>query len=183
MALKTPSEFRPYRRLFQGVFAFVAIGGVIFLLISIGLSVFGRRDAGPLPAQISGQPSVDEQVACQREVQGLFDELNQQLFERQKDVSKSDVDVLSKWEAWRERWHRRWTEVGYRCRFEGSKGKGLGDAYDRMAYVHEDLEEIEQRFDAQLNRFLNHEAPHVAEIRAALAENDRLLRKLSNRGQ
>jgi hypothetical protein len=176
LARKGTPEFRRYRQVLQGGFAFIAVGGVIYLMVSIAVSVFFRPERLARLPQISTEKGqLEEQLGCQREVQELFDGLNLALSERQKDVGTSNVDVLAKWDAWKETWHTRWAQVGYRCRFKELRGAGYGQPYDRMAELHESLEEIEQRYDSLLIRFLKNEARSVAEVRSALVENHKIL--------
>ncbi len=169
---KPPQEFRRYRQALRGLFALVAVGGVLYLVVSIAVNVFFRPETLAKQPQITGNPaSATEKVACHREVQALFDDLNSALSERQKDVGRTHEDVLTKWDTWKASWHQRWAQTGYRCRFQELRGGAMGEQFSRLAELHEELEVIEQRFDALLLRFLRNEAQEVASMRSALQQN------------
>lgn len=172
MVRKPPQEFRRYRQALRGLFALVAVGGVLYLVLSIAVNVFFRPENLAKQPQITGNAaSQSDKIACQREVQALFDDLNSALSERQKDVGRTQEDVLTKWDTWKAAWHQRWAQTGYRCRFQELRGGPMGEPFSRLAELHEELEEIEQRFDALLLRFLRNEAQEVASMRSALQQN------------
>jgi hypothetical protein len=174
-----PHEFRWYRKVLQAGFAFLAIGGVLYLLASIAGTIYARREVKGSRPRISGRAdSVAELMSCERDVDRLFRDLGDQVFGLQALTARQEIDLAQRWEDWRKGWLARWLEVEHRCRFRELRDRGYGTAYDRMAYVHEELEEIEQRLDSLLRSFIEHEAPRLDEIRREL---DRVRRELDRR--
>jgi hypothetical protein len=68
-------------------------------------------------------------------------------------------------------------EVGERCRFAELRGSGLGVAYDRMAYVHDDLGDLQRAYGVLLDRFIRKQASTVDRMRRDLELSKSLLDK------
>jgi hypothetical protein len=169
------AEYRPYTRALQGAFATIVTLSVSYLVISIGVAIFQRHDVLPRGAPIADRPSQTELLSCQDDVERLFGALNDQVFGLQALHGREEIDLAQRWEGWRTEWLRRWRQVGVRCRFGALRDRGLGPGYDHLAYLHEELETIEQQYGALLERFMRNEAPNVGELRRKIGETRKLL--------
>jgi hypothetical protein len=150
---------------------------VLYLLASIAASIYSRREVRG-KVRISEQAdSLEELTACQNDVDRLFSDLADQVFGLQALSGREEVALAQRWEEWRKGWMRRWAEVEHRCRFRELRDRGYGTAYDRMAYAHAELEEIEQRLDRLLKSFIDHEAPLMTDIRRKLTQTRMELEK------
>ena len=70
--------------------------------------------------------------------------------------------------AFSKSWLRHRREVGARCRFDELKGHGLGAAYDHLAVVYDELEEVQRAYAVLLYNYIDHHASRVDDIRHAL---------------
>jgi hypothetical protein len=166
------AEFRPYRRALNGIVAFVAVGGILYLLTSIAVSVFAKRQV-PLKGKPINAQNIDEVMTCQSDVEQLFKDLNDETFGLQGLVGKKDADLAIQWEDFSKRWHDRWSEVGQRCRFVELRDRGLGADFDRLAWAHEDLEDMKLKFAALLRNYIDEQVPHIESIRRSLETSRR----------
>jgi hypothetical protein len=165
-------EFRPYRRALQGIVAFVSIAGILYLLASIAVSVFSKQQVHLRGAPIRGDDPA-EVLGCQNDVERLFREINAQTFGLQAMAGQRDTDLAQQWEAFTRGWKREWAEVGQRCRFEELRDRGLGTDFDRLAYAHADLADLELKFAALLKRYVDDQVPHIEAIRRSLEASRR----------
>jgi hypothetical protein len=170
------TEFRPYRRALNAIVAFVAVGGILYLLASIAVSVFAKRQV-PLKGKPINAQNIDEVLVCQGNVEQLFKDLNDETFSLQGLVGKQDTEagarLAMEWDDFSKRWHDRWSEVGQRCRFVELRDRGLGADFDRLAWAHEDLEDMKLKFAALLRNYIDEQVPHIESIRRSLEASRR----------
>jgi hypothetical protein len=147
--------------------AAITIGGVLYLVASIAVAVFSRQQGHPLGKPINAE-DVDQLLQCQADVESLFHDLTDQTFGLYARVGRKQTDIAQAWETFSRNWHDRWLGVGARCRFTELRDRGLDSAFDRLAYAHEALEDTELKFAAHLRDYIDHQVPHVEEIRRSL---------------
>jgi hypothetical protein len=161
-------EFRRYRRGVQITTFGIAAVIVAWLIASVAHSLFAHPAVRP-SATFSGRADdVDALLDCQADVESLFDDLNRKLFDLQALGAKYDIQQAVQWEAFSKQWLRRRQEVGARCRFEELAGHGLGAAYDHLAVVYDELEEVQRAYAVLLYNYIDHHASRVDDIRHAL---------------
>ncbi|HJZ84451.1 MAG TPA: hypothetical protein VKN99_04730 [Polyangia bacterium] len=172
MATEPPVEFSPYRKALQAIVAFVTVGSILYLLASIAVSVFSRRQVHLRRAPITGQ-DLDDLLTCQSDVEKLFREINERTFDLQARAAVKEVDLAQHWEEFSKRWHEQFLEVGQRCRFVELRDRGLGTAFDRLAYAHADLEDVEHKFATLLRNYIDDQVPTIEDIRRSLEASRR----------
>ena len=154
----------------------MAVGGILYLLASIAVSVFAKRQV-PLKGKPINAQNIDEVLVCQDNVEQLFKDLNDETFSLQGLVGKQDTEagarLAMQWEDFSKRWHDRWSEVGQRCRFVELRDRGLGADFDRLAWAHEDLEDMKLKFAALLRNYIDEQVPHIESIRRSLEASRR----------
>lgn len=161
-------EFRRYRQGLQiATFGTTAII-IAWLIASVAHSLFAHP-AVRASATFSGRADdVDALLDCQADVESLFDDLNQKLFDLQALGAKYDISLGQQWEAFSKQWLHRRREVGARCRFDELSGHGLGAAYDHLAVVYDELEEAQRAYAVLLYNYIDHHASRVDDMRHAL---------------
>jgi hypothetical protein len=167
----TKPEFRAYRRGLQiATFGITAVI-VAWLIASVAHSLFAHP-AVRAGATFSGRADdVDALLDCQADVESLFDDLNRKLFDLQALGARYDIQEGVQWEAFAKQWSRRRQEVGARCRFDELSGHGLGAAYDHLAVVYGELEEVQRAYAVLLYNYIDHHASRVDDIRHALEQS------------
>jgi hypothetical protein len=170
MTPESAAEYGPYRRALQGILAVLTISGILYLLASIALAVFSKHKVNLTRSPIHpGNPT--EMLICQGDVERLFHDLNERTFTLPTLVSQREANVAQQWDMFSKRWRTEWQEVGERCRFLELRDRGLGTAFDRLAYSHADLEDVELKFAALLRNYIDQQMPHIEEIRRNLDES------------
>jgi len=161
-------EFRRYRQGLQiATFGTTAII-IAWLIASVAHSLFAHPAVRP-SATFSGRPDdIEALMDCQADVESLFDGLNRKLFDLQALGAKYDIEEGQQWEAFSKQWLRRRREVGAHCRFGELAGHGLGAAYDHLAVVYDELEEVQRAYAVLLYNYIDHHASRVEDIRHAL---------------
>lgn len=141
---------------------------IAWLIASVALSLFARP-AVRTGATYSGRPDdLEALIHCQADVETLFDDVNRKLFDLQALGAKYDIERAQQWEDFSKRWKQRWLQAGARCRFEELENSGLGAAYDRLAAVYGELEEVQRAYALLLYHYIDHHASRVDDIRNAL---------------
>jgi hypothetical protein len=168
---KKRPEFREYRRAVQATTFGIAAIIIAWLIASVAHSLFARPAVRPesMVATFSGRADdTDALLSCQADVETLFDDVNRKLFSLQALGSHYDIELAEQWEMFSKRWKQRRREVGARCRFEELRSHGLGAAYDRLAAVYDELEEVQRAYAVLLYNYIDHRASQVDDIRHAL---------------
>jgi hypothetical protein len=172
------AEFRRYRQAVWGLtFGTTAII-VAWLIASVAHALFARpavqtsSTAGVVPGD-----DVDVLLACQADVESLFDTLNRKLFDLQALGARYDIQRAEQWEAFSKRWRQRRQEVGARCRFDELRNRNpeLGATYDRLQVVYDELDEVQRAYAVLLYNYIDHHASRVDDIRHALETSRKAL--------
>lgn len=141
---------------------------VAWLFASVAHSLLAHPAVRP-SATFSGRPDdVEALLDCQADVESLFDDMNRKLFDLQALGAKYDIEEGQQWEGFSQQWLRRRREIGARCRFDELSGHGLGAAYDHLAVVYGELEEVQRAYAVLLYNYIDHHASRVDDIRHAL---------------
>lgn len=144
---------------------------VAWLIASVAHSLFARPAVrtGALGTRFSGsKDDVDALLSCQADVESLFDDVNQKLFDLQALGARYDIALAEQWEAFSKPWKQRWRQVGERCRFDELRDHGLGAAYDHLAVVYDELEGVQRAYAVLLYQYIDQHASQVNDIRHAL---------------
>lgn len=171
MASRKPKpEFRRYRQGLQiATFGTTAII-IAWLIASVAHALFVhpavRTDEGPI---FSGNTEdVETLLRCQADVESLFDDVNRKLFDLQALGARYDIERAQQWEAFSKQWKQRWRQAGARCRFGELRNTGLGAAYDRLAAVYGELDDVQRAYAQLLYHYIDHHASQVDDIRHTL---------------
>jgi hypothetical protein len=173
-------EFRRYRQGLQIVtFGSTAII-IAWLIASVAHSLFAHPAVrATANATFSGRADdYDALLTCQADVETLFDEINRKLFDLQALGARYDIAMAEQWEAFSKRWKQRRREVGARCRFDELRNRGLGAAYDHLAVVYGELEEVQRAYAVLLYSYIDHHASRVEDIRHTLESSRKTFEKL-----
>jgi len=124
-------------------------------------------------AAVSNQPSSEELLRCNRDVSELLEDLaaNAARLVTAPDDPGSPATVSTRWTQFSRQWQERWHDVDARCRFSELAGTRLGVGYDRMARVHDTLQETHLRYDSLIRRFDNEQADELSSMRRALTKS------------
>jgi hypothetical protein len=165
-SLASPGEYRRYRRLLSWlVLCFVSLGS-IYLLVSVGVTIYRRRHAEPLGAPAgAGANDVD---SCTEELTDVEQGLERHLDNFDHLVAHYDAAEAQRWAEDRDFWLGQWRAAGARCRYADPRHGPLAKEWEQLAIIYTDLRETEQRYTKELIRFGKNEAPRLDLLRERL---------------
>jgi hypothetical protein len=140
-----------------------AFGILVAASIVIELFATGRREA----RREALEPG--EQVACNAEVRVLLERLAREAARLELlPLEGRPADLIANWDAFAVSWETAWSAADARCRFSQLADRGLGTAYDRVAWVHRSLPTTKLKYAEKMARFSRDLAGEVAQMRRAL---------------
>jgi hypothetical protein len=169
--LASPPEYRRYRRFLSWlVLAFVSLGSS-YLLVSVGVTIYRRRQPEPIGAP-TGDTAADLESCA-----GELDEVEQGL-ERHLDnfdhlVAHYDADEAQRWSEDRAFWLGQWRAAEGRCRYGAPRTGPLAKQWEQLAVIHGELRDTESSYGKELVRFGQTEAPRLDRLRERLASVER----------
>jgi hypothetical protein len=169
-ASQTPGEFRPYRR-FVSLFilTFVTLGS-IYMLVSVGVTIYRRQNAVPTGSPVGAIASDDEIEGCHEELSDVADGLEKHLENFHHLVAHYDAVEAQRWSEDQSFWLGQWRAAGERCHFQERRIGRFAKEWEQLGVVHEDLRETEAGYTKELLRFGHDQAPRLDRIRKSLAE-------------
>lgn len=158
-SLASPPEYRRYRRFLSGlVLTFVSVGSA-YLLVSVGVTIYRRRNAVPLGAPVGA--SATDLESCAEELTDVEKSLERHLDNFDHLVAHYDADEAQRWDEDRAFWNGQWRAAGSRCRYGDPRPGPLSKQWEQLAVIHGELRETEQSFGKELIRFGQTEAPRL----------------------
>ena len=167
---QTQGEFRPYRR-FVSLFilTFVSLGSV-YMLVSVGVTIYRRQHAVPTGTPLGVETSAAEIQSCYEELNDVADGLEKHLENFHHLVAHYDAEEAQRWSEDQAFWLGQWRAAGGRCQFQERRAGRLAKEWDHLAVVHEELRETEASYTKELLRFGHDQAPRLDRIRRSLDE-------------
>jgi hypothetical protein len=160
-----PSRSQRYRyALLAGLIAVgAALGVLVSASIVIDLFATGRKEAR---REALAAP---ELAACHADVRLLLERLAREAARLELlPLEGRPGDLVTTWDGFAGSWDTAWREIDTRCRFSQLADRGLGTAYDRMAWVHRSLPSTKKKYAEKMARFSRDLAGEVAQMRRAL---------------
>jgi hypothetical protein len=175
-----PAEYRRYRRFLSWfVLSFVSIGS-LYLLVSVGVTIYRRRHAEPWGAPVTG--SSEDLESCAEELIDVEEGLERHLDNFDHLIAHYDTELAQRWSEERGFWLGQWRAAGTRCRYGDSHRGPLAKQWEQLAVIHGELRDTEQTYDTELLRFGQHEGPRLDQLRDRLASVSRQIGATSGPG-
>jgi len=167
-ASTSPAEFRRYRRFLSWlVLGFVSLGSV-YMLVSVGVTIYRRRNAVPLGEPIGAMASPAELQGCLEELAVVEQALERHLESFHNLLAHYDTDEAQAWSESESFWLGQWKAAGDRCRF-GQRRKGpLAKRWDELGVIYDELKSTEATYTRELQGFAKHQAPRLDQMRERL---------------
>lgn len=167
----SPPEYRRYRRFLSWfVLSFVSIGSV-YLLVSVGVTIYRRRHAEPWGAPVTG--SASDLESCAEELIDVEQGLERHLDNFDHLIAHYDTALAQRWSEERGYWLGQWRVAGTRCRYGDAHRGPRAKQWEQLAVIHGEMRETEQSYDTELLRFGEKEAPRLDRLRDRLASVSR----------
>jgi len=167
MSPESPGEFRRYRRLLSWlVLGFVSLGSA-YLLVSVGVTIYRRRHAFPIGAEVGAQASAADLESCSEELADVEQGLERHL-ENFHLLEHYDSSEAQRWAEDRGFWLGQWKAADERCHFAAPRPGRFSKEWEQLAVIHAELRETEASYNKELLRFGKDQAPRLARIKERL---------------
>ncbi|HXU84095.1 MAG TPA: hypothetical protein VN914_22025 [Polyangia bacterium] len=163
--IASPAEFRPYRRFVSWLVLSIILVGSIYLLSSVGVSIYRRRHVVPSPNKVSAQVTESEIRGCFDELDDVRQGLEKHLENFHHLLASYDPAEAQRWAEEGYSWNQQWRALGQRCRFGELPVTRLRKELEQMAAAHEDLGQTHDLYTSQFKSFGSKLAPRMDRIR------------------
>jgi hypothetical protein len=161
MSPESPGEFRRYRRFLSWlILTFVTLGSV-YLLVSVGVTIYRRRHAVPLGDTIGQVASTADVEGCAEELADVELGLERHLENFRGLIATYDPQDAQRWEEDRAFWLGQWKAAGQRCRYTDHRPGPHAKDWVELGVIHGDLRDIETTYNKELLRFVEAQAPRI----------------------
>jgi hypothetical protein len=167
----SPGEFRQYRRFLSVVIlTFISVGS-LYLLTSVGVTIYRRQYATtPVSAPPGGVAPADELENCFEELSDVTQGLARHLENFHHLVAQYDAAEAQRWADNRSFWLSQWNVANDHCQFGTPRAGTFKKDWEQLAVVHAELREIEASYTKELLRFGHDHAPAMDRVRARLVK-------------
>ena len=160
------------------VLLFIVFGSV-YLLSSVGVSIYRRRHAVPVGDKVSAEVTDREIVSCYDELDDVMQSLQRHLENFHHLLASYDPAEAQKWAEEGTVWQGQWKVLGQRCRFGELPATRLRKELEQMAAAHEDLGQTNDIYTKAFKRFGTDQAPRMDRIRERMKKIGERLAKSS----
>ena len=162
-----PGEFRPYRRFVSWfILTFVTLG-CTYLLISVAVTIYRRRNAVPSGAPVGTVATAADLETCHEELRGVTQGLASHLDNFQL-IAHYDANEAQRWAEDRAFWLGQWKAADERCHFAAARPGKFTKEWEQLAAIHAELHETEASYNKELLRFGQVQAPRLDRIKERL---------------
>jgi len=167
-ASTSPPEFRRYRRFLSWfVLGFVSLGSA-YMLVSVGVTIYRRRNAVPLGAPVGALASPADLQGCLEELTVVEQALESHLENFHNLLAHYDADEAQRWAESESFWLGQWKAAGQRCRFSEPRKGPLAKSWEELRVIYDDLQRTEQTYTKELRHFAETQAPRLDQMRERL---------------
>jgi hypothetical protein len=163
-----PGEFRRYRRFVSWfILSFVSVG-CIYLLISVAVTIYRRRNGVPSGEPVGAFASAAELESCHEELKDVAQGLERHLENFQHLVAHYDSAEAQRWSEDRSFWLGQWKGADQRCHFSAPRAGKFVKEWEQLSVIHAELRETEASYHKELLHFSKNQAPQMDRIRERL---------------
>lgn len=146
---------------------FVSLGSV-YMLVSVAVSIYRRRNAVPLGAPIGAMASPADLQGCLEELAAVETALESHLENFHNLLAHYDTNEAQRWSESESFWLGQWKAAGERCRF-GQRRKGpLAKNWEELGVMYDELKNTEVTYTVKLHEFAKNQAPRLDQMRERL---------------
>jgi hypothetical protein len=136
------------------------------MLVSVGVSIYRRRNAVPVGAPVGSSPA--DLQGCLEEVGVVEQALERHLENFHNLLAHYDTDEAQRWAESESFWLGQWKAAGERCRF-GERRKGpLAKSWEELRVIYDELKSTEAAYTVKLQDFAKNQAPRLDQMRERL---------------
>jgi hypothetical protein len=173
-----PGEFRRYRRFVSWFILTVVSLGSTYLLVSVGVTIWRRRNALPSGVPVGVLATAGDLESCHQELSDVAHGLERHLDNFQL-IAHYDTAEAQRWAEDRSFWLGQWKAAEERCRFSVARHGRFSKEWEQLSVIHAELRETEASYNKELLRFGKDQAPRLDRIIERL---ERVGKKLGTSG-
>jgi hypothetical protein len=167
-ASTSPAEFRRYRRFLSWlVLGFVSLGSA-YMLVSVGVTIYRRRNAVPLGAPVGAVTSPADLQGCLEELAVVEQALEGHLENFHNLLAHYDAEEAQRWSESESFWLGQWKAAGGRCRYTDPRKGPFAKSWEELGVIYRELSAIESTYTKELQRFAQNQAPRLDQMRERL---------------
>jgi hypothetical protein len=164
----SPPEFRRYRRFLSWlVLGFVSLGSA-YMLVSVGVTIYRRRNAVPSGAPIGSLASPADLSGCLDELAAVQQALERHLETFHGLLAHYDAAEAQRWSDGESFWLGEWKAAGERCRYGEPRRGPLAKSWEELRVIYVELRDIEATYMKELHGFAKNQAPRLDQTRERL---------------
>jgi len=167
-ASTSPAEFRRYRRFLSWfVLGFVSLGSA-YMLVSVGVTIYRRRNAVPLGEPIGALAPPADLQGCLEELTVVEQALESHLENFHNLLAHYDANEAQRWSESESFWLGQWKAAGQRCRYTEPRKGPLAKSWEDLGVIYHDLQKTEETYTKELRHFAGTQAPRLDQMRERL---------------
>jgi hypothetical protein len=162
----------------------------VYLMSSVGVTVYRRRHAIPTGQPVSAQMTDAELAGCYEELQDVSVALRKYLERSHRLLGDHDSEhaqrgEIQRWAEQGDVWRAQWVVLGRRCRLvAGARPERHRREVEEMAAAYQELGMIQITYTDELKRFGRQLAPRLDRVKKRLERvGDHLARSPSPSGE
>jgi hypothetical protein len=170
-------EFSRYRRFLSWlVLGFVSLGSA-YMLVSVGVTIYRRRNAVPLGEPIGLRASQADVKGCLDELSDVEKALEQHLENFHNLLAHYDAAEAQRWSEQESFWLGQWKAAGERCRFDQRRKGPFAKSWYELGVIYDELKKTATDYTSKLHEFAEKQAPRLDQMRERL---DSVSRQIGN---
>src|SRR5262245_35825229 len=149
-ASTSPPEFRRYRRFLSWlVLGFVSLGSA-YMLVSVGVTIYRRRNAVPSGAPVGALASPAALQGCLADLSVVEQALEGHLENFHNLLAHYDAEEAQRWSESESFWLGQWKAAGERCRFGEPRTGPLAKNWEELGVIYAELRTTEATYTKEL---------------------------------
>jgi hypothetical protein len=146
------------------------VSGSVYLLTSVGVSIYRRRHVVPIGAKVSNEVTDAELRSCYEELDDVVQGLQKHLENFHHLMAGYDPVAAQGWAEEGVSWNAQWKALGERCRFGELRLTRMRKELEAMAAAYDDLGQTHDIYTKAFRRFGTEQAPRMDRIRQRMKE-------------
>lgn len=159
-----------WRKVFLGVYLVFVVGAVLITFVSVLGFHLGAYKVPIKGTQIS--PRADKPMelrACHSRLSRLMTSLHKETFSLLARSQRFETQPAKAWEDWSRDWRHRWAVLDHYCRLSELAGTGVSPEIDKMARIHQALDELHISYTGVVNNFAERYVDRLRTLRDEVA--------------
>jgi hypothetical protein len=149
------------------VLGFVSLGSA-YMLVSVGVTIYRRRNAVPSGAPIGSQATPADIQGCVEELALVEQALQGHLENFHNLLGHYDAAEAQRWSESESFWLGQWKAAGERCRYLETRKGPLAKSWAELGVIYDELRTTEITYTKKLHDFAQHQAPRLDQMRERL---------------